>query len=447
MKARRPRAPSEVSIFGFQTMSLVLMAMLTTSAAAQPSRKRPAEPGISLDPPEQASVLPLFLVPAGETAPSVEQKKALEKHLEICRRRYAEMLGTREGFRVAPEAPKFVRSAKSLAELHNLPEDSAPEIVATLLAEHKVNRFTCPYIFLAVVMNPKEDWPAGGGRPLNGGFNTGGGIVIVSSRGLDASPNFQSTLQHEIGHGFGLPHVDAYGHEMGNSPSLMSYNPEHHTNGFELAAEPGRLMPEERRALALNRRAFPGLTFDPRRDVPAGYQIADLAWIPPMNIPGQPPYAPVVRTNSGEDFGSSVTSIVGSRILPSAAPVAGGKPTFSGKSMWQSRPAGATGGWVMIDVSFPAAVTLTKVSVHSQHSGQFHAADGLRVEVASANGFTPIDEMALENIDQVVPIPPTSSRSWRFWFHAADGKAVVLRGLRFFGRKGEILPPVVPFGA
>jgi hypothetical protein len=284
-------------------LSLVLMATFTTAAPPQTSRTRGAEQGPSLDPPAQVSVLPLFLIPAEAAAPTGEQKQALERHLEICRSRYAEMLGTREGFRIAPWEPRVIRSRKSLADLHSLPEDSAPEIVATLLAEFKVNRFTCPYIFVTVVMNAKEDWPAGGGRPLNGGFNTGGGIVILSSRGLDASRNFQSTLQHEIGHGFGLPHVDAYGHDMGISPSLMSYNPKHHTNGFLRAAEPGRLMPEERRALALNRRAFPGLTFDPRRDVPAGYPLADLAWIPPMNIPGQPPYAPVVSTNSGEDSG------------------------------------------------------------------------------------------------------------------------------------------------
>jgi hypothetical protein len=46
-----------------------------------------------------------------------------------------------------------------------------------------------------------------------------------------------------------------------------------------------------------------------------------------------------------------------------------------------------------------------------------------------------------------VPIPPATARAWRFWLHAADGQAVVLRGLRFFGRKGEIVPPVVPYGA
>jgi hypothetical protein len=253
-------------------------------------------------------------------------------------------------------------------------------------------------------------------------------------------------MQHEVGHGFGLPHVSAYRYNMATSPSLMSYNPRHHTDGFR-PAEPGRLMPEERRGLALNRRAFPGLRFDSRRDVPAGYALAELAWIPPMSIPGQPPYAPLVSTPSGEDFGSSVQSIVGGRILPSAPPVEGGRATFDGKLMWQSRPADAKGGWIMVDVVFPAAVTLTGVGVYTQHSGRYHAADALRVEAASAGGFEPVGETTLESVDQVVPIPARTGRSWRFWFHAADGNAVVLRGLRFFGRKREILPPVVPFGA
>src|SRR5262249_52615685 len=153
-------------------LSLVLMATLTTPAAAQTSRKRAVEREPSLDPPEQVSVLPLFFVPAGEAAPTDAQKRALAKHLENCRQRYAEMLDTPEGFRVEPGGPRVVRSRKTLADLRTLPENAAPEIVATLLAEYQVNRFTCPYIFLTVVMNRKEDWPAGGGRALNGGFNT-----------------------------------------------------------------------------------------------------------------------------------------------------------------------------------------------------------------------------------------------------------------------------------
>jgi hypothetical protein len=69
------------------------------------------------------------------------------------------------------------------------------------------------------------------------------------------------------------------------------------------------------------------------------------------------------------------------------------------------------------------------------------------VEVAATGGFDPVGETVLESVDQVVPIPSRTARAWRFWFHAVDGNAVVLRGLRFFGRKGEIIPPVVPFGA
>jgi hypothetical protein len=433
-------------IMRFVNMGLVLIAMLATSVAAQPPRQGVSEGGPSIDPPEQISVVPIFLVPAGGPFPTDSQTRALEKHLEICRKRYAEMLGISDGFRMAPGRPRVVRSRKTLAELRTLPEDAAPEIVATLLAELRFNRFTCPYILVTVIMNPKEIWPAGGGRPLNGGFNTGGGIVILSSNGLDASSNFQSTLQHEVGHGFGLPHADAYRYDMRANASIMSYNPKHHTNGLAPASEPGRLIPEDRRGLALNRRAFSGLAFDRRRDVPAGYALADVAWIPPMDIPGQPRYAPVVTTGSGEDFGSMAQAIVGGRILPSVPADGDKRVSFSGKTMWQSGPAAQTGGWVFVDVKFPTAVTLTKVSVHSQHSGRYHAADQLRIEVPSQEEFLLIGEAALENVDQLVSILQSTSRTWRFWFHAADGNAVVLRGLRFFGCKGEILPPVVPFG-
>src|SRR6516165_10709125 len=185
-------------------LGTIAIAALALPADGQASRRRAAKSEHLFELPEQVSVLPLFFVPAGESAPTDTQKQTLGRHLEVCRKRYAEMLGNRDGFRVAPGGPRAIRSRKSLAELHALPEDAAPEIVATLLTEFKVNRYTCPYVFLAVVMNPGQDWPAGGGRPLNGGFDTGGGIVVLSSRGLDATPHFQSTVQHELGHGFGL---------------------------------------------------------------------------------------------------------------------------------------------------------------------------------------------------------------------------------------------------
>ena len=120
-----------------------------------------------------------------------------------------------------------------------------------LMQELKTNRHTCPYVFCTVVMNPKSRFPVGGGRPINGGINTGGGILVISSYALDRIPNFQSTLQHELGHAFGLPHVDVYRYNMKTNPSIMSYNPIHKTNGFRPARRPGKLIPEDIRALTL----------------------------------------------------------------------------------------------------------------------------------------------------------------------------------------------------
>jgi hypothetical protein len=346
---------------------------------------------------------------------------------------------------VADGPAKVHKSNLTLAELKALPENAAPQIVSELLSDFKVNRYTCPYVFLTVVMNPSENWPAGGGRPINGGFGTGGGIVILSSNGLDTSPNFQSTVQHEVGHGFGLPHVEVYSHDMTSSPSIMSYNPSHHTKGFRPSDTPGRLIPEDVRGLALNRRAFAKLKFNPAKDVPAGYTMAKLVWLGPMNLPGQPPYAPALATPSGEDFGSKVSAIVGGRIEPSADPDSvPGAQTFNSKAMWQSGP--SADGWVMVEVKFPAAVTLAKVGVHSQHSAKYHAADALRVEALRGNDFVAVAETPLQDLDQVVPVPPTKARTWHFFFHAADGKQVVLRGLQFFSKTGELFPPVVPFG-
>jgi hypothetical protein len=404
-----------------------------------------ADSGPSLEPAQSLEVLPVFYVPKGERPPSAAQKESLADHLKLCRSRYRTMLGGRDTFPIAEGAPRVVRSNATLTELKALPEDAAPHIAADLLAEYKFNRFDCPYVYVAVVMNPKANWPAGGARPLNGGFNTGGGIVILSSSGLDGSPNFQSTLQHEIGHGFGLLHVDAYDYDMGTNASIMSYNPAHHTNGLTPSATPGRLIPEDIRGLALNRRAFPNLKFDPARDIPRDYTLAKIGWLGPMNIPGQPPYAPSVATPSGAEFGSSINAIVGSRIEPSVdAATVPGTQTFNSKSMWQSGPSPT--GWVMAEVTFPATVTLTRVGIHSQHSARHHAADGLRIEYQRRDGFALATEQALDSVDQIVSFRPGTSRVWHIFLHAADGQKVVVRGLRFFTKNGEIVPPPVPFG-
>jgi hypothetical protein len=288
------------------------------------------------------------------------------------------------------------------------------------------------------MMNPKDDFPSGGGRPLNGGYNTGGGIILLSSFALDKIPNFQSTLQHELGHSFGLPHVDVYGYSMKTNDSIMSYNRGHHTSGFTSSTTPGKMIPEDLRGLALNRRAFPNLRFDARRDVPSGYKIAErIVPLGPMTIPDHP--LPRVTTDSGETYGSKVTNIVQGVILPSKRT---GGVTFDSKWMWQSAPTRT--GWVAVEITFPYQVELTRVGVHSQHSGQYHAARALRVSVEGENGLKRVGTEDLKSADAMVQLRAAVGQKWRFEFRAGPSGTVVLRGLQFFSGDGELFPPLVP---
>jgi len=398
-------------------------------------------PSQDVVPPHDVKVLAVFFVPTDENAPTDNQSQRLMRHLDWCRTRYRQLLGDQVTFPVAEQKPRVYRSARPLGFYRIQPEASAPQVASELLTDLKYNRYNCPYVLLAVMMNPKDDFPSGGGRPLNGGYNTGGGIIVLSSFALDHSPNFQSTLQHELGHAFGLAHVDVYGYDMQSNASIMSYNPRHHTNGFKPSPTPGKLIPEDLRGLALNTRVFPKLRFDPAKDVPRGYSIAPrIVPLGPMQIPGQPGSVQVT-TDSGEEYGSKAANIIRGPIIPSTKV---GKITFDAKSMWQS--AKAANGWVSLQVAFPYEVELTRVAIHSQHSGEYHAAQAVRVAARRADGhFRQIHQAELKSVDEMETLPqPTTSREWRFSFRAAKTGCVVLRGLRFFSGEDELFPPLIP---
>ncbi len=248
-------------------------------------------------PPKEVKVLPVFFVAKGESPPTERQEASLQKHVTWAQTRYKQMLKGRDTFALAAGKPQVYHAEHDAAYYRAQSEGAAPQIVDELLRRYKYNRYNCPLIFVAIVMNPRDDYPGGGARPFNGGINSGGGIVEMSSYGLDRAPNFQSTLQHELGHAFGLPHVDVYGYDMEKNPSLMSYNPNHHTRNFKPSKTPGILIAEDIRALALNRRVFPRLRFDPKTDVPQGYTMQRIVTLGPMNIPGHP----IVRSATPPD--------------------------------------------------------------------------------------------------------------------------------------------------
>lgn len=412
-----------------------LLAALPAFAAGGVTRGQEA-----VTPPREVKVLPVFFVPAGELPPSEAQSTTLTRHLEWARSRYRELLPDHHTFTVAAQKPRVYRAERPLSFYRGQPENGAPQEVSELLAELKYNRCTCPYVLLTVLMNPRDDFPNGGGRPLNGGYNTGGGIIVLSSFALDRIPYFQSTLQHELGHAFGLPHVDVYGYDMKSNASVMSYNPRMNTRGFTPSPTPGKLIPEDLRGLALNQRAFPGLRFDPGWDVPTGYKIAArVVPLGPMTIPGQPDGVRVT-TDSGEEFGTKAANVVQGQILPSKKT---GRVEFDAKAMWQS--AKSPTGWAGLTVTFPYEVELTGVAVHSQHSGQYHVARAVRVSVqAGAGAFRPVATAELRSVDATVAFPKTKGKTWRFDFQAGDSGAVTLRGLQFFAGDDELFPPLVP---
>ena len=215
----------------------------------------------------------VFFVPRDGPIPTPADIQALNRHIQWSQKRYRTMLKGADTFEIS-RGIEIYNSSFSLDYYREKPEEAAPWILDELFRHYGYDRETCPYIYVIVVANEKDDFPKGGGRNFNGGLNLGGGLVITSLQALRNSPNFQSTLRHELGHAMGLVHVDAYGYDMGNSKSIMSYNKKHHTNYFRESAEPGTLIPEDVRALAVNKRVFHKLTFDADKDVPKGYEIS-----------------------------------------------------------------------------------------------------------------------------------------------------------------------------
>ena len=243
------------------------------------------QPRIAVD---HVSVKPVFYVASDAAPPSLFYANLLSKHLKWCQERYSELLG--ETFDLVQGPALVLRSKHNAEYLKKSPEGGAPDAVVELFEHDKVNRFTCPFIYLVLFVGTGTT-PAGGGRAINGFVNTGGGIVILAADNLDRSANFQSTLQHELGHAFGLVHVSSYKYSMETNDSIMSHNPAHHTKGLEPSKTPGRFIPEDFRLLTLNKRVFSNLQIDVKKVTPANYTMfPTIVMIPAMKLPGQADY-------------------------------------------------------------------------------------------------------------------------------------------------------------
>jgi hypothetical protein len=111
--------------------------------------------------------------------------------------------------------------------------------------------------------------------------------------------------------------------------------------------------------------------------------------------------------------------------------------------MWHS--AKSPTGWVAVQIAFPYEVELTRIVVHSQHSGKYHVAKAVRVAVGDNEHLHQVIERKLDSADSEVSFPTTKGRVWQLEFRADETGEVTLRGLQFFSGEDELFPPLVPY--
>lgn len=228
-------------------------------------------------------VLPILFVPADNatvTEDVVDRYSDLVyAHLVLAQRFYKDMLET-DTFRIAGTRLAVFRSRNpdsfytSRLRVQAGQPDAAHVMLREIFEWRRDNREVSPYVYLVIyarsIAYRAGDPFFGGGRTFNGRPGSGGGIVDLELSSLleDRPYRFQAALVHELGHGFGLVHVDCFGYDQRNSASVMSYDSRWDTRG--LAPSPGRFSAEDLFLLAQNTRVFPNFRFiesrhDPQR--------------------------------------------------------------------------------------------------------------------------------------------------------------------------------------
>ena len=245
---------------------------------------------------ERLTVRPVLFLPSdaiGElTAAEIEQARdLLNIHFRIAQQRYRILLGTDTFHFEVPEDLVYESTTHSVADYMNASGadgDTAHLMTRHLLQWQGETRDNSKQIFVSLMVRPAAE-PCGtdgracqgGGRTFNGDPGTGGGFIGFEYDSLlsDFPYPFQSTLQHELGHTFGLVHIkdsadndlDCYFLQpLALSDSIMGYNPTHLSSGTTESATPGIFEPEELFLLDLNHPAFPNFSFVDAVHGPAG---------------------------------------------------------------------------------------------------------------------------------------------------------------------------------
>jgi len=488
-----------------------------------------APPG-AYDRPPALYVLPVFLVPAdrGEMAPDPANPElnlaggdffagcdnrigecAAEKyerarnnfavHLQMARRKYETMLrnplngATRGTFRLA----SWYHDSTSARAIHQYGQDITPLIVYSKWTQNTIigmyesedygfvsevleaagcKQNSCPYIF--VVTFPGVQ--VAGGRKFNYGYNNGGGVAFLDFNQVresdDPEVNFQSTLIHELGHAFGMPHIfdycifhpaDPFDCEfpwhMSWSESIMGYNPdnwifgcpatkppplEHHCRFPDditvIDAFPGILMANDKRVLGKNDLAIPGFEFDEELDVDEAIEgESDRLSGQGDTDTGLPRFR--ISSSRTDPAGQTAGALIGgySEDFPEFyQPV-------DGTRMWGSDRDAADLEWLPFDLRVPEPAALLRIRFYSGCTTAdpvCATASGVRAGLADGSTVSVLTGDLGANVD--LNLPPVAATRYAMAVRTGTGGRVSLRGLRFFamvnGVEQEFFPPDEP---
>lgn len=446
--------------------------------------------------PARVTVQPVIIVPNDmglPDGPSTADTDQLDYHINWARNAYWSMLDGRDTFGIAGPTVVIHDPDHNAATYAN--DDGQ---LTALVAMHAFgyNRYNNPYIYVALLWG--VSWGQGTfGSIINGGLDGGGGIVVIkfygSSSGYNstgnnwqtlpgsAPPNYadkmQSTIQHEIGHAFGLSHsfgvypnnIARYNYCYGTS--VMSYNPLQWTHQDTPASQlvlnrtssapskppnqtpltcnstnqvgiDGALLPEDKHDLAMNKRVFPNYYFDPEVDIPAALTFATRGgWAGELGInqstdpslylyPGdQDPSAAFTLFSSDSGASGSVQNVLGPRTLRAAT-------AFDSTTMWNSGTLPA-GGYASIFVQSTTLTLLNGLVVHSGANGNLNSVG--QVCLVDWNTGVQVGCASNVGVDDPVSFPQHVSSTWLIKLYPKAGSSsVTVRGLQFLSPEGEI---------